>query len=54
MEDGGKRWSKPYVPALQLTALMDLKQSLDNGIVALDLDGKTVDEIVGKHSSIFW
>lgn len=50
VEDGGKRWSKPYVPALKLSALMDLKHSLEEGIVGLDVDGKYIDEIVGERS----
>ncbi len=48
MEDGGKRWSKPFVPALKLSALMDLRTSLEAGMVALNVEGRTVDEILGE------
>ncbi len=48
VDDGGQRWSKPYVPGVQLTALMDLKRSLERGIIALDLEGTTVTAIVGE------
>ncbi len=46
MEDGGKRWSKPFVPALKLSALTDLRASIERGIVALSVEGRNIDEIV--------
>ncbi len=46
VEDGGKRWSKPFVPALKLSALTDLRASIERGIVALSVEGRNVDEIV--------
>ena len=48
MEDCGKRWSKPFVPALQLSSLMVLKTALQDGIVELDVLGTNVNEIVGR------
>jgi len=48
VEDGGKRWSKPYVPALKLSSLMELKKSLEEGVIALNVEGRGVDEIVDK------
>ncbi len=48
VEDGGKRWSKPFVPALKLSALMDLRNFLEAGMVALNVEGRTVNEILGE------
>ncbi|XP_059086432.1 electrogenic sodium bicarbonate cotransporter 1-like isoform X2 [Tigriopus californicus] len=48
VEDGGKRWSKPYVPSIQLSALMDLKRSLEEGLVALDVEGRNADHIMDE------
>ncbi len=48
VEDGGKRWSKPYVPALRLSALTDLRQSMEDGLVALNVEGSNIAEIMGK------
>jgi hypothetical protein len=47
VEEGGKRWSKPFVPALQFTALAQLRDCLHNGIVMLDLPANSLDDIIG-------
>ncbi|TRY71812.1 hypothetical protein TCAL_05306 [Tigriopus californicus] len=48
VEDGGKRWSKPYVPSIQLSALMDLKISLEEGLMAFDVDGSDANLIIDE------
>jgi hypothetical protein len=35
VEEGGKRWSKPFVPALQFTALAQLRHCLQVPIFLL-------------------
>lgn len=48
VEDEGKRWSKPFVPAIPLAAIMDVKDCLDSGIVAFDVQGYNIVDILGK------
>lgn len=48
VEEGGKRWSKPFVPALQFTALAQLRHCLQEGVVMLDAPGEDLDEVIGK------
>ena len=47
VEDGGKRWSKPFVPAVPLSAILDVKQYLSEGIVAFDVQGYGIVDILG-------
>jgi hypothetical protein len=42
VEEGGKRWSKPFVPALQFTALAQLRHCLQAGVVMLDVPGENL------------
>lgn len=48
VEDGGKRWSKPFVPAVPLSAILDIKQYLQEGIVAFDVKGFGIVDILGN------
>jgi hypothetical protein len=48
VEEGGKRWSKPFVPALQFTALAQLRHCLQAGVVMLDAPGEDLDEVIGE------
>ena len=50
VEEGGKRWSKPFVPALQFTALAQLRHCLHAGVVMLDAPGEDLDEVIGEKS----
>ncbi|XP_053149972.1 electroneutral sodium bicarbonate exchanger 1 isoform X2 [Hemicordylus capensis] len=45
VEDGGERWSKPYVATLSLHSLFELRSCIINGIVLLDMCANTVEEI---------
>ena len=47
MEDGGKRWSKPFVPASSYAHFAELRASLARGAVMLDCKGKDIHEIIG-------
>ena len=47
VEENGKRWSKPHVPALPLSSFIEFRQNFANGIVALDVPGKSLDDILG-------
>ena len=49
VEDGGKRWSKPFVPATSFSVFSDLRQQLQTGSVILKSDGKDIQEIIGKN-----
>ncbi len=53
VEDGGKRWSKPFVPSIPLSAIMDLKTCFEQGILALDVEGYTIADIIGKRYNNF-
>ncbi|MBN3306227.1 S4A7 protein, partial [Amia calva] len=45
VEDGGERWSKPYVATLSLHSLFELRSCILNGIVLLDMRANSLDEI---------
>ncbi|XP_058686737.1 sodium bicarbonate cotransporter 3 isoform X8 [Poecile atricapillus] len=45
VEDGGDRWSKPYVATLSLHSLFELRSCILNGTVMLDMRANTLDEI---------
>ncbi|XP_078716507.1 sodium-driven chloride bicarbonate exchanger-like isoform X4 [Lampetra fluviatilis] len=45
VEDGGERWSKPYVATLSLHSLFELRSCIMNGTVMLDMKATTLDEI---------
>lgn len=47
VEDGGDRWSKPYVATLSLHSLFELRSCILNGTVMLDMRANTLDEIAG-------
>lgn len=48
MEDGGERWSKPYVATLSLHSLFELRSCILNGTVLLDMRATTIEEIAGQ------
>ncbi|XP_031414269.1 sodium-driven chloride bicarbonate exchanger isoform X2 [Clupea harengus] len=45
VEDGGERWSKPYVATLSLHSLFELRSCILNGIVMLDMRANSMEEI---------
>uniref|UniRef100_A0A1A8E049 Anion exchange protein n=2 Tax=Nothobranchius kadleci TaxID=1051664 RepID=A0A1A8E049_NOTKA len=45
VEDGGERWSKPYVATLSLHSLFELRSCIMNGIVMLDMRANSLEEI---------
>uniref|UniRef100_A0A8C7Q9Q0 Anion exchange protein n=1 Tax=Oncorhynchus mykiss TaxID=8022 RepID=A0A8C7Q9Q0_ONCMY len=45
VEDGGERWSKPYVATLSLHSLFELRSCILNGTVMLDMRANTIEEI---------
>ncbi|XP_062055969.1 sodium-driven chloride bicarbonate exchanger isoform X3 [Lepus europaeus] len=45
VEDGGERWSKPYVATLSLHSLFELRSCTLNGTVLLDMHANTLEEI---------
>ncbi|XP_032741052.1 electroneutral sodium bicarbonate exchanger 1 isoform X1 [Rattus rattus] len=45
VEDGGERWSKPYVATLSLHSLFELRSCLINGSVLLDMRASSIEEI---------
>ncbi|XP_032413707.1 sodium bicarbonate cotransporter 3-like isoform X1 [Xiphophorus hellerii] len=45
VEDGGERWSKPYVATLSLHSLFELRSCIMNGTVLLDMRAGAIDEI---------
>uniref|UniRef100_A0A8C2E9C6 Anion exchange protein n=1 Tax=Cyprinus carpio TaxID=7962 RepID=A0A8C2E9C6_CYPCA len=45
VEDGGERWSKPYVATLSLHSLFELRSCIINGTVMLDMRANTIEEI---------
>ncbi|XP_034042379.1 sodium-driven chloride bicarbonate exchanger [Thalassophryne amazonica] len=47
VEDGGERWSKPYVATLSLHSLFELRSCIIHGTVMLDMRADTLEEIAG-------
>uniref|UniRef100_A0A8C3V0I1 Anion exchange protein n=1 Tax=Catharus ustulatus TaxID=91951 RepID=A0A8C3V0I1_CATUS len=45
VEDGGERWSKPYVATLSLHSLFELRSCIINGTVLLDVRASSVEDI---------
>ncbi|XP_061615226.1 sodium bicarbonate cotransporter 3-like isoform X12 [Phyllopteryx taeniolatus] len=45
VEDGGERWSKPYVATLSLHSLFELRSCILNGTVMLDMRANSIEEI---------
>ncbi|XP_051985615.1 electroneutral sodium bicarbonate exchanger 1-like [Xyrauchen texanus] len=45
VEDGGERWSKPYVATLSLHSLFELRSCIINGTVLLDMKASCIEEI---------
>ncbi|XP_073726451.1 electroneutral sodium bicarbonate exchanger 1 [Misgurnus anguillicaudatus] len=45
VEDGGERWSKPYVATLSLHSLFELRSCIINGTVLLDMKANSIEEI---------
>uniref|UniRef100_A0A4W6E2C1 Anion exchange protein n=1 Tax=Lates calcarifer TaxID=8187 RepID=A0A4W6E2C1_LATCA len=52
VEDGGERWSKPYVATLSLHSLFELRSCIMNGTVMLDMRANSLEEIAGEHSGL--
>lgn len=48
VEDGGDRWSKPYVATLSLHSLFELRSCIQKGTVLLDMRANTMEEIAGR------
>lgn len=48
VEDGGERWSKPYVATLSLHSLFELRSCIINGTVLLDIKASCIEEIAGQ------
>lgn len=51
VEDGGERWSKPYVATLSLHSLFELRSCILNGTVMLDMRANSIEEIAGKSET---
>ncbi|GAA6094733.1 sodium bicarbonate cotransporter 3-like isoform X1 [Tachysurus ichikawai] len=45
VEDGGERWSKPYVATLSLHSLFELRSCILNGTVLLDMKADSIEDI---------
>ncbi|KAJ8394523.1 hypothetical protein AAFF_G00045330 [Aldrovandia affinis] len=45
VEDGGERWSKPYVATLFLHSLFELRSCILNGTVLLDMKASSLEEV---------
>uniref|UniRef100_A0A8C9W7W2 Anion exchange protein n=1 Tax=Scleropages formosus TaxID=113540 RepID=A0A8C9W7W2_SCLFO len=45
VEDGGERWSKPYVATLSLHSLFELRSCILSGTVMLDMRADSIEEI---------
>ena len=50
IEENGKRWSKPHVPALPLKAFIEFRQCFAEGMVALDVPGNSLEDIIGTFN----
>lgn len=48
MEEGGERWSKPHVATLSLHSLFELRCSILNGTVMLDVEAHDLSSLMGR------
>merc|ERR1719507_1641592 len=46
--DSSGRWSKPYVPSYPLSHFSLLQEKLEQGVILLDANGQTIDEILDE------
>ncbi|KAM9603745.1 LOW QUALITY PROTEIN: uncharacterized protein ACIBXB_002879 [Morphnus guianensis] len=54
-EDGGERWSKPYVGTLSLHSLSELRSCISNGTVLLDVCANSIEECAAERCGLcFW
>uniref|UniRef100_A0A8D2MNN1 Anion exchange protein n=1 Tax=Zonotrichia albicollis TaxID=44394 RepID=A0A8D2MNN1_ZONAL len=53
VEDGGERWSKPYVATLSLHSLFELRSCIINGTVLLDVRATSVEDIGLEPGEVF-
>lgn len=51
VEDGGERWSKPYVATLSLHSLFELRSCIINSTVLLDMRAHTIEEVAGETTA---
>ena len=48
VEEGGERWSKPFVATLALHSLFELRKGIMTGTIMLDLDANSLPQITGS------
>ena len=48
VEEGGERWSKPHVASLSLHSLFELRSTILNGALLLDLEAFHLSQVAGK------
>lgn len=53
VEDGGERWSKPYVATLSLHSLFELRSCILNGTVLLDMKADSIVDIAGAYVCVY-
>ena len=49
VEEGGERWSKPHVASLSLHSLFELRSTILNGALLLDVNAYTIAQVVGEY-----
>ncbi|TPP56279.1 Anion exchange protein [Fasciola gigantica] len=49
VEENGERWSKPHVATLSLYSLFELRNCLANGLIMLNLEAFTMEQIAVMH-----
>lgn len=54
VEDGGERWSKPYVATLSVYYLFELRKCLEEDAILLNLDATTIEQIMGEVWFLFF
>ena len=50
VEEGGDRWSKPFVATLSLHSLFELRKSILSGTVMLDVEANSLMQTFGKYN----
>ena len=54
VEEGGNRWSKPYVGTVSLHSLFELRSCIQNGTVVLEMEAEDLPQIIGMFMFICW
>ena len=54
VEEGGERWSKPYVATLSLHSLYEVRETILKCTIMLDVEAQNFFQLTGEREIIHW